>query len=104
MEVIPEKVFMICVGENIRTKSCLKTFRASLGKFGQKSFVPPKFACSYTCAFNSFTAPCPTAVLVFGIPANYGKMFVVVRYLVHEAGVKVKLKELKSRQVKLLQY
>jgi len=31
-------------------------------------------------------------------------MFVVVRYLVHEAGVKVKLKELKSRQVKLLQY
>jgi len=31
-------------------------------------------------------------------------MFVVVRYLVHEAGVKVKLIELKSRQVKLLQY
>jgi len=33
---------MICVGGNARTKSCPKTFRASLGKFGQKSFAPPK--------------------------------------------------------------
>jgi len=69
MEVIPEKVFMICVGENIRTKSCLKTFRASLGKFGQKSFVPPKirlllhlclqlFYCSLTYCCFGFRHPC----------------------------------------------
>jgi len=33
---------MNCVGENIRTKSCLKTSQASLEKFGQKSFAPLK--------------------------------------------------------------
>jgi len=27
------------------------------GKFGLKSFVPPKFDCSYTCSFSSFTVP-----------------------------------------------
>jgi len=39
---------MIFMGGNIRIKSCPKTFWASLGKFGQKSFVPQNFACSYT--------------------------------------------------------
>jgi len=29
---------------------CTTTFFASLGKFGQKSFAPQKFACSYTYA------------------------------------------------------
>jgi len=33
---------------NFVGKSCTKNFRASLGKFGQKSFAPPKFASSYT--------------------------------------------------------
>jgi len=45
---------MICVGRNAHTKSCPKTFRASLGKFGQKSFAPLKFACSYTYGLNNF--------------------------------------------------
>ena len=43
-----KKVFVICVGGNIRTKSCPKISRASLEKFGKKSFAPPKIACSYT--------------------------------------------------------
>jgi len=105
--VIPEKAFMICVGENIRTKSCQKTFRFS-DKFGEiraKIFRTPKNSpAPIPVPSTVLLLPCPTAVSVFGIPGNYGKMFVVVRYLVHEAGVKVKLIELKSRQVKLLQY
>jgi len=39
LEVIPK---ITSVGGNTHTKSCPKTFRASLGKFGQKSFAPPK--------------------------------------------------------------
>ena len=97
LEVIPEKVFMICVGENIRAKSCLKTFSFS-GKFGEiraKIFRTPKNSPASTPVPSTLLLlPCPTAVSVFGIPGNYGKMFVVVRYLVHEAGVKVKLIEL----------
>jgi len=98
---------MICVGENSRKKSCLKTFRFS-GKFVEiraKIFRTPKNSPAPTPVPSTLLLlPCPTAVSVFGIHGNYGKMFVVVRYLVHEAGVKVKLIELKSCQVKLLQY
>jgi len=53
-------------------------------------------------ALNSFNEPCPTAV-----PASLemrAKIFVLVRYLVPDVGVKVKLTELKSFQVKVLQY
>ena len=35
-----EKILMIFVGENLWAKSRAKTFRASLGKFGQKFFAP----------------------------------------------------------------
>ena len=41
---------MICVGGNAHTKSCPKTFRASLGNSGKNLSHPPKFACSYTYA------------------------------------------------------
>jgi len=37
-----KKMFMICVEGNNHTRRCRKTFRASLGKFGQKSFAPSK--------------------------------------------------------------
>ena len=47
-----KKAFMICVGGNTCTKSCLKTFLTSLGEFVQKSFAPQKFACSYTCGYE----------------------------------------------------
>jgi len=107
LEVISEKVLMIRVGENIRTKSCLKTFCFS-GKFGKiraKIFRTPKNLPAPTPVPSTLLLlPCPTAVSVFGIPGNYGQMFVVVRYLVHEAGVQMKLIELKSRQVTLLQH
>jgi len=37
-------------GRKFVGKSRTKIFRAGLGEFGQKSFAPPKFACSYTYA------------------------------------------------------
>jgi len=39
---------MIFVGENLYRRKLHKIFRAILGKFGQKSFAPQTFACSYT--------------------------------------------------------
>jgi len=57
-----------------------------------KDFIP----------LNYFTATCPTAVPAY--LEMRAKMFVVVRCLVRDAGVKVKLIEIKSLQVKLLQY
>jgi len=43
LEVIPKTVVI----RKYRPRSGPKVFRASLGKFGQKSFIPPKIACSY---------------------------------------------------------
>jgi len=45
-----KEVFMIFVGKNLEAKIAQKkqTYRASLGKFRAKSFVPQIFACSYT--------------------------------------------------------
>jgi len=58
--VIPEKIFMICVGENIYTKSL--TFRASLRK---NLSHPQKWACSYSydnkASLVSSTNSCYTA-------------------------------------------
>jgi len=39
---------MIFVGKNLEAKVAQQLFRASLGKFGQKSSHPQKFACSHT--------------------------------------------------------
>ena len=50
LEVTPKKVFMIC-------KSCTKTFRESLLKFGQKSFTTPKISLLLNLWWKSTSAP-----------------------------------------------
>ena len=49
-EVTPKKGLYDLCGRKSVGKTRTKTFRASLGKVGQKSFAPPKIACSYTYA------------------------------------------------------
>jgi len=41
LQITSKKVFMIFVGENLWAKIAQKPFRASLGRFGQKSFALP---------------------------------------------------------------
>jgi len=47
-----KKVFMFFVWRKFLGKSRTKTFRANLGKFGQKSFAPPKIWLLLTCALT----------------------------------------------------
>ena len=42
MEIIPKKGLLDLCGRNFVGRSRTKTFRASLGKFGQKSYATPK--------------------------------------------------------------
>ena len=54
---------MICEGGNTHIKSSPKTFRASLRKFEQNSFAPPKIACSYTLCCKDYGCRwCPQGV------------------------------------------
>jgi len=46
-------------GKKILGKIAQKTFRASLGKFGQNSFALQKFACSYTYDEKALPPPLP---------------------------------------------
>jgi len=48
----PKTGLHVLCERNFVGKRRTKTFRASLGKFGQKSFAPQNVACSYTYAFD----------------------------------------------------
>ena len=58
LEVTPKTGLHDLCGRNFIGKSCTKTFRASLGKFGQ-NFAPQKFACFYSYDEKSPPPPLP---------------------------------------------
>ena len=82
-EVIPK---MICVGGSTRTKSCQKSFRASLGKFGQKSLTPPKI-CLFLHLCHSMFARWHGSKMNSGISAFVGEFQGL--YEVHATNAKV---------------
>jgi len=63
LEVTPKKVFMIFVGEQLQVKVARTSFRASLGRCGQKSLghtiAPRKCACSHTYDEKASPPPLP---------------------------------------------
>jgi len=74
-------------GRKFLGKSHATTFRASLGKFGQKSFAPSKFACSYTygcaiCRNESYTGILNSGYLLSGACRRvaFNKVFYWARF------------------------
>jgi len=57
LEITPKKDLHDLCGRKFVGKIAQKTFRASLGKFGKKCFVPQKFSCS--CTYDERAPPPP---------------------------------------------